>query len=201
MLTVAGPLAPSSLLTFICWTVALALEMGGVATSVVRSPEYTCCLYRSTAHGVGDDGWTLKHLQQQPAEVHFPEEPQLVHRLDLRTVGGLEVVGHRLRSQYPVLSWAQLERDLRTDSIIQKALAKQWALLTVRVATWQPGALPPPTAEGSTARVLPRPPPSTRRICVILGPTFPLLGLELMGRAVLSFPTNGHFRGAWCVFL
>lgn len=65
-----------------------------------------------------------------------------MHRLDLRTVGGLEVVGHRLRGQYPVLSWAQLQKDLQTDSIIQKALAKQWSLLSVRVAVGrEPGGL------------------------------------------------------------
>ncbi|XP_053163641.1 dynein heavy chain domain-containing protein 1 isoform X3 [Hemicordylus capensis] len=57
------------------------------------------------------------------------EEPPLLHRLDLKAFGGLEVVGHRLRGQYPMLSREQLEKDLRADRVIQKALAKQRTLL------------------------------------------------------------------------
>lgn len=85
-----------------------------------------------------------EQLQRLPTEVLCGEEPQLVHRLDLKAIGGLEVVGHRLRGQYPLLSREQLEKDLRSDSIIQNALAKQQALLKVRestgvsVLTWSP---------------------------------------------------------------
>uniref|UniRef100_A0ACB8FFR5 Uncharacterized protein n=1 Tax=Sphaerodactylus townsendi TaxID=933632 RepID=A0ACB8FFR5_9SAUR len=57
------------------------------------------------------------------------EDPQLVHRLNLKAMGGLEVVGHRLRGQYPLLSREQLEKDLQSDSIVQEARAKQQALL------------------------------------------------------------------------
>uniref|UniRef100_A0A8C4YEV1 Dynein heavy chain domain 1 n=1 Tax=Gopherus evgoodei TaxID=1825980 RepID=A0A8C4YEV1_9SAUR len=68
-------------------------------------------------------------LQSLPAEVLCGQEPQLVHHLDLKVIGGLEVSGHRLRSQYPVPSREQLEQDLRSDSSIQEALASQRALL------------------------------------------------------------------------
>ncbi|XP_065445590.1 LOW QUALITY PROTEIN: dynein heavy chain domain-containing protein 1 [Chrysemys picta bellii] len=67
-------------------------------------------------------------LQSLPAEVLCGQQPQLVHHLDLKGIGGLEVSGHRLRSQYPVPSREQLEQDLRSDSSIQGALASQRAL-------------------------------------------------------------------------
>lgn len=70
-------------------------------------------------------------LQSLPAEVLCGQEPQLVHHLDLKVIGGLEVSGHRLRSQYPVPSREQLEQDLHSDSSIQGALASQRALLAV----------------------------------------------------------------------
>ncbi|XP_067420749.1 dynein heavy chain domain-containing protein 1 [Emydura macquarii macquarii] len=70
-------------------------------------------------------------LQSLPAEVLCGQEPQLVHHLDLKVIGGLEVSGHRLRSQYPVPSREQLEQNLRSDSSILGARASQWALLEV----------------------------------------------------------------------
>ncbi|XP_061485744.1 dynein heavy chain domain-containing protein 1 [Rhineura floridana] len=69
-------------------------------------------------------------LHRLPTAVLCGEKPELVHRLDLKAFGGLEVVGHRLRGEYPLLSREQLEKDLRSDSIIEKALAKQHTLLT-----------------------------------------------------------------------
>ncbi|XP_074917982.1 dynein heavy chain domain-containing protein 1 [Chelonoidis abingdonii] len=76
-------------------------------------------------------------LQSLPAEVLCGQEPQLVHHLDLKVIGGLEVSGHRLRSQYPVPSREQLERDLRSDSSIQEALASQRALLAEALSETQ----------------------------------------------------------------
>uniref|UniRef100_A0A8C8SJT4 Dynein heavy chain domain 1 n=1 Tax=Pelusios castaneus TaxID=367368 RepID=A0A8C8SJT4_9SAUR len=70
-------------------------------------------------------------LPSLPAEVLCGQEPQLVHHLDLKVIGGLEVSGHRLRSQYPAPSREQLEQDLRSDSNIQEARASQRALLEV----------------------------------------------------------------------
>ncbi|KAJ6652297.1 hypothetical protein lerEdw1_012750, partial [Lerista edwardsae] len=118
------------------WALAWALGWEEVAASV-GDPVQTRWLCHPTASRMGDARWTLKQLQQQPAGGQAGEEPQLVHRLDLRTVGGLEVVGHRLRVQYPILSWGQLQKDLQTDSIIQKAVAKQWALLTAALTETQ----------------------------------------------------------------
>ncbi|XP_030402635.1 dynein heavy chain domain-containing protein 1 isoform X1 [Gopherus evgoodei] len=76
-------------------------------------------------------------LQSLPAEVLCGQEPQLVHHLDLKVIGGLEVSGHRLRSQYPVPSREQLEQDLRSDSSIQEALASQRALLAEALSETQ----------------------------------------------------------------
>ncbi|KAG6921755.1 dynein heavy chain domain 1 [Chelydra serpentina] len=76
-------------------------------------------------------------LQSLPAEVLCGQEPQLVHHLDLKVTGGLEVTGHRLRSQYPVPSREQLEQDLRSDSSIQGALASQRALLAEALSETQ----------------------------------------------------------------
>uniref|UniRef100_A0ABM5FVF4 Dynein heavy chain domain-containing protein 1 isoform X2 n=1 Tax=Pogona vitticeps TaxID=103695 RepID=A0ABM5FVF4_9SAUR len=71
-----------------------------------------------------------EQLQQMSTAMVCGEEPQLVHRLDLKAFGGLEVVGHRLRGEYPLLSRQQLEKDLQSDHIIQEALAQQRAQLT-----------------------------------------------------------------------
>ncbi|CAM5073721.1 unnamed protein product [Eretmochelys imbricata] len=76
-------------------------------------------------------------LQSLPAEVLCGQEPQLVHHLDLKVIGGLEVSGHRLRSQYPVPSREQLEQDLHSDSSIQGALASQRALLVEALSETQ----------------------------------------------------------------
>ncbi|XP_074981556.1 dynein heavy chain domain-containing protein 1 [Caretta caretta] len=76
-------------------------------------------------------------LQSLPAEVLCGQEPQLVHHLDLKVIGGLEVSGHRLRSQYPVPSREQLEQDLHSDSSIQGALASQRALLAEALSETQ----------------------------------------------------------------
>lgn len=72
-------------------------------------------------------------------------EAQLVHRLDLRACSGLQVLGHRLRAEYPLLSREQLERDLHSDSIIQKAMAKLQGLFLVSLV---PG---PPATPGAPA--------------------------------------------------
>ncbi|XP_043359693.1 LOW QUALITY PROTEIN: dynein heavy chain domain-containing protein 1 [Dermochelys coriacea] len=76
-------------------------------------------------------------LQSLPAEELCGQEPQLVHHLDLKVIGGLEVSGHRLRSQYPVPSREQLEQDLHSDSSIQGALASQRALLAEALSETQ----------------------------------------------------------------
>nr|XP_060623170.1 dynein heavy chain domain-containing protein 1 [Anolis sagrei ordinatus] len=71
----------------------------------------------------------MVHLEQMCSMDLYWDEPKLVHQLDQKAYGGLEVVGHRLRSEYPLLSRVQLEKDLRSDAIIQEALATQQALL------------------------------------------------------------------------
>ncbi|XP_044881349.1 dynein heavy chain domain-containing protein 1 isoform X10 [Mauremys mutica] len=76
-------------------------------------------------------------LQSLPAEVLCGQEPQLVHHLDLKVIRGLEVSGHRLRSQYPAPSREQLEQDLLSDSSIQEALASQRALLAEALSETQ----------------------------------------------------------------
>ncbi|XP_015280495.1 PREDICTED: LOW QUALITY PROTEIN: dynein heavy chain domain-containing protein 1 [Gekko japonicus] len=76
-------------------------------------------------------------LQRLPLERLSGEEPQLVYHLDLKMIGGLEVVGHRLRGQYPLLSREQLEKDLRSDCVVQKARAKQQALLAAALSETQ----------------------------------------------------------------
>nr|XP_025036392.1 dynein heavy chain domain-containing protein 1-like [Pelodiscus sinensis] len=76
-------------------------------------------------------------LQSLPTEVLCGQDPQLVHHLDLKVIGGLEVTGQRLKSQYPVPSREQLEQDLRTDSRIQGALASQRALLVAALRETQ----------------------------------------------------------------
>ncbi|XP_060119766.1 dynein heavy chain domain-containing protein 1 [Heteronotia binoei] len=80
---------------------------------------------------------SLAAVQRLPVEPLSGEEPQLVHHLDLKVVGGLEVVGHRLRGQYPLLSREQLEKDLRSDSIIQNAWGKQQAQLEAALSETQ----------------------------------------------------------------
>lgn len=54
-----------------------------------------------------------------------------MYHLDLKVIGRLEVVGHRLRGLFPLLSREQLEKDLRSDCLVQKARAEQQALLKV----------------------------------------------------------------------
>ncbi|CAM5073482.1 unnamed protein product [Natator depressus] len=76
-------------------------------------------------------------LHSLPAEVLCGQEPQLVHHLDLKVIGGLEVSGHRLKSQYPVPSREQLEQDLHSDSSIQGSLASQRALLAEALSETQ----------------------------------------------------------------
>ncbi|XP_062983829.1 dynein heavy chain domain-containing protein 1 [Elgaria multicarinata webbii] len=78
-----------------------------------------------------------EQLQWLPTTVLCKEEPQLVHRLNLKAFGGLEVVGHRLRGEYPLLSREQLAKDLQSDSIIQKAMALQQSLLTAALMETQ----------------------------------------------------------------
>uniref|UniRef100_H9GRX1 Dynein heavy chain domain 1 n=1 Tax=Anolis carolinensis TaxID=28377 RepID=H9GRX1_ANOCA len=79
----------------------------------------------------------LERLEPLPTPILCGEEPQLVHRLDLKAFGGLEVVGHRLRSEYPLLSREQLEQDLRSDGVIQEALATQQDLLKAALGETQ----------------------------------------------------------------
>ncbi|XP_077197132.1 dynein heavy chain domain-containing protein 1 isoform X2 [Paroedura picta] len=76
-------------------------------------------------------------LLRLPQERLSEEEPQLVHHLDLKVLGGLEVVGHRLRGQYPLLSREQLEKDLRSDCIVQAARAQQEAQLKAALSETQ----------------------------------------------------------------
>nr|XP_056714739.1 dynein heavy chain domain-containing protein 1 [Euleptes europaea] len=90
---------------------------------------------KSPAQGAGQGLPELVH--RSPLEGLAGEDPQLVHHLDLKAMGGLEVVGHRLRGQYPLLSREQLEKDLRSDGILQKARAKQQALLTAALTETQ----------------------------------------------------------------
>nr|XP_034971207.1 dynein heavy chain domain-containing protein 1 [Zootoca vivipara] len=59
------------------------------------------------------------------------EKPQLVYQMDVKVYGGLEVIGHRLKGMYPLLSREQLEKDLRSDRIIQEATEKLRAMLTM----------------------------------------------------------------------
>lgn len=78
--------------------------------------------------GPASRGDQISRLREQLQQVSVTElcgaEAHLVHHLDLRACSGLQVVGHRLRAEYPLLSREQLERDLHSDSIIQKATAK-----------------------------------------------------------------------------
>ncbi|KAH0625314.1 hypothetical protein JD844_033823 [Phrynosoma platyrhinos] len=76
-------------------------------------------------------------LERLSTAILCGEEPQLVHRLDLKAFGGLEVVGHRLKGEYPLLSREQLEKDLHSDDIIQEAMATQQALLKVALSETQ----------------------------------------------------------------
>lgn len=64
------------------------------------------------------------------------EKPQLVYQMDVKVYGGLEVIGHRLKGMYPLLSREQLEKDLRSDRIIQEATEQLRDLLTVS-ARWR----------------------------------------------------------------
>ncbi|XP_077782912.1 dynein heavy chain domain-containing protein 1 isoform X3 [Podarcis muralis] len=59
------------------------------------------------------------------------EKPQLVYQMDVKVYGGLEVIGHRLKGMYPLLSREQLEKDLRSDRIIQEATEQLRSLLTM----------------------------------------------------------------------
>ncbi|XP_033001694.1 dynein heavy chain domain-containing protein 1 [Lacerta agilis] len=59
------------------------------------------------------------------------EKPQLVYQMDVKVYGGLEVIGHRLKGMYPLLSREQLEKDLRSDRTIQEATEQLRALLTM----------------------------------------------------------------------
>ncbi|XP_054830568.1 dynein heavy chain domain-containing protein 1 [Eublepharis macularius] len=80
--------------------------------------------------GAGSAGQrSSERLQGPPLKEQSGEDPQLVHHLDRKAVSGLEVVGHRLRGQYPLLSREQLEKDLGSDSVIQKVRAQLQALL------------------------------------------------------------------------
>lgn len=73
----------------------------------------------------GDQISSLREqLQQMSVTVLCSDKAQLVHHLDLKACSGLQVVGHRLRAEYPLMSREQLETDLHSDSIIQKAMAK-----------------------------------------------------------------------------
>ncbi|KAM9169424.1 dynein heavy chain domain-containing protein 1-like [Pangshura tecta] len=85
----------------------------------------------------GPEALAPESPDELPAEVLCGQEPQLVHHLDLRVIGGLEVSGHRLRSQYPVPSREQLEQDLRSNSSIQEALTSQRALLAEALSETQ----------------------------------------------------------------
>ncbi|XP_070605500.1 LOW QUALITY PROTEIN: dynein heavy chain domain-containing protein 1 [Erythrolamprus reginae] len=78
-----------------------------------------------TAHGGGDQISRLREqLQQMSVTVLCSDKAPLVHRLDLKACSGLQVVGHRLRAEYPLMSREQLRTDLRSDSIVHKAGAK-----------------------------------------------------------------------------
>lgn len=72
-----------------------------------------------------------EQLQQMSVTVLCGDKAQLVHRLDLKACSGLQVVGHRLRAEYPLMSREQLETDLHSDSIIQKSMAKLQDLFMV----------------------------------------------------------------------
>ncbi|KAF7235156.1 Dynein heavy chain domain-containing protein 1 [Varanus komodoensis] len=88
----------------------------------------------SAGHGSPD---CVEVLPRLSTAVLCGEEVQLVHRLDLKAFGGLEVVGHRLRGEFPLLSREQLENDLHSDSIIRKALAQQRAMITAALEETQ----------------------------------------------------------------
>lgn len=87
---------------------------------------------KGKAGGGGSQGFSEVLQRPLPPEGLSGEEPQLVRHLDRKVIGGLEVVGHRLQGQYPLMSQEQLEKDLRSDGIVQAARAKQQALLMVR---------------------------------------------------------------------
>ncbi|XP_032075272.1 dynein heavy chain domain-containing protein 1 [Thamnophis elegans] len=78
-----------------------------------------------------------EQLQQMSLTVLCSDKAQLVHRLDLKACSGLQVVGHRLRAEYPLMSREQLETDLHTDSIIQTAMAKLRDLFMAGLAETQ----------------------------------------------------------------
>ncbi|XP_013924316.1 PREDICTED: dynein heavy chain domain-containing protein 1-like [Thamnophis sirtalis] len=78
-----------------------------------------------------------EQLQQMSLTVLCSDKAQLVHRLDLKACSGLQVVGHRLRAEYPLMSREQLETDLHTDSIIQAAMAKLQDLFMAGLAETQ----------------------------------------------------------------
>ncbi|XP_034282242.1 dynein heavy chain domain-containing protein 1 isoform X2 [Pantherophis guttatus] len=78
-----------------------------------------------------------EQLQQMSVTVLCGDEAQLVHRLDLKACSGLQVVGHRLRAEYPLMSREQLETDLHSDSIIQKSTAKLRDLFMAGLAETQ----------------------------------------------------------------
>ncbi|XP_026544182.1 dynein heavy chain domain-containing protein 1 [Notechis scutatus] len=78
-----------------------------------------------------------EQLQQMSVTVLCSDKAQLLHRLDLKACIGLQVVGHRLRAEYPLLSREQLETDLHSDSIIQKAMAKLRDLFMAGLAETQ----------------------------------------------------------------
>ncbi|XP_039203890.1 dynein heavy chain domain-containing protein 1 isoform X2 [Crotalus tigris] len=108
-----------------------------------RTPEaeQPPCQAAGDLAGPASRGDQISRLREQLQQVSVTElcsaEAHLVHRLDLKACSGLQVVGHRLRAEYPLLSREQLERDLHSDSIIQKATAKLRGLFLAGLAETQ----------------------------------------------------------------